>query len=178
MLIRHGQSTWNGARLVQGQNDTAVLTELGRQQALESARKLRSLGIDAIISSDLARAQETAKIIAQELGLEVETTTDLRERSFGSAEGQPFDQLTSSMSGIEDGLVVDPTAHPPLGESLNDLHARMGAFIDETVRLRSGQSLLIVTHGGTIRSIRAYREGRSMSGLTWDPVMNCSIWPV
>jgi probable phosphoglycerate mutase len=178
ILIRHGQSTWNGAHLVQGHNDTAVLTELGRRQALESVSTLRGLGFQKIISSDLARARETAQIIAQELGLGIETTRELRERSYGTLEGQPFEQLTPERSGIENDLVVDATAHPPGGESLDNLYARTGTFIEETRRLRPGQSLLIVTHGGTIRSIRAYCQGQPMLGLTWDPVTNCSIWPI
>ena len=177
-LIRHGQSTWNGARLVQGHNDDAVLTDLGRQQAMDAVSALRPLGIDTIISSDLTRASETARIIANGLGLGFETAKELRERSYGAAEGHPFEELTPLMSGIEDGLVVDARARPFRGESLDDLYRRVGTFIDDVQRRSPDESLLIVTHGGTIRAIRAFCEGRSMSGLVWDPVTNCSIWPV
>src|ERR1700722_14221815 len=94
VLVRHGESTWNELRLVQGQDDRATLTDLGRQQARDVAHELSSRDFDLIVSSDLRRAMETAAIIAGLLDLEVESEPTLRERGFGVAEGGPLDQLT------------------------------------------------------------------------------------
>ena len=71
-MVRHGQTTWNSSRLVQGHNDEAELTERGRQQVAEVAKPFRSSDFDLIVSSDLRRAVDTAAILADDLGLEVE----------------------------------------------------------------------------------------------------------
>jgi len=176
--VRHGQSTWNDSRLVQGQRDDAQLTPLGRSQALEAAQSLRGTSYDAIISSDLSRALETARIIGQELAVPVRTDAQLRERSFGEFEGAPLDELTPALSGIQGGWVVDVSAHPIGGESLDELFARTALYLEHLISQQQGRRIILVTHGGTIRAIRAYLEGRSMTGLEWDAVANCSIWPL
>ncbi|HUV57627.1 MAG TPA: histidine phosphatase family protein [Acidimicrobiales bacterium] len=177
-LVRHGQSTWNDSAIVQGQRDDAHLTELGRQQAREAGLELRQFDFDAIIASDLARTQETASIIADELSMRVESTPALRERCFGVAEGQPIAELRASDSGIVGGVVVDASAHPEGGESLNDVYERTTSFVQRLAAERNNQRLLLVTHGGAIRTIRALGAGATMDGLAWDPVGNCSIWTV
>ena len=177
-LVRHGQSTWNDSAIVQGQRDDARLTELGRQQAREAGLELCPLDFDAIIASDLARTQETASIIAGELSMEVESTAALRERCFGVAEGRPIAELRTSDSGIVDGVVVDASAYPEGGESLNDVYERTASFVQRLAAERSHHRLLLVTHGGAIRTIRALGAGATMNGLAWDPVGNCSIWTV
>ena len=177
-LVRHGQSTWNDSAIVQGQRDEARLTELGRRQARDVAQVLRPLGIDAIIASDLARALETASIIAAELSMVVESAPALRERSFGIAEGHPVARLSTSETGIAQGHVVDALAHPVGGESLDAMYERTTSFVRRLAAERDRQHLLLVTHGGTIRAIRALGAGVAMSGLAWDQVDNCSIWTV
>jgi broad specificity phosphatase PhoE len=130
---------------------------------------------DSIESSDLTRATETASIFAAALGLAVTTTSKLRERSFGEFEGRPIAELPSTLSGIRNGWVVDATARPEGGESLDELLRRV-ADVVETWRHSPSRRLLVVTHGGTIRAIRAYCSGLEMQGLAWDTVGNCSLW--
>jgi broad specificity phosphatase PhoE len=178
VLLRHGESTWNQRRLIQGQDDRAVLTARGRQQALAAARSLRHENLDAIVSSDLARARATASIIGDELGLAVTTSPALRERSFGNLEGRTLDALTAAESGIDGGVVRDATAHPPGGESLQDVAARAACFVWETLEARGRERLLLVTHGGVIRALRALDAGAAMTGLAWDEVANASLWRV
>jgi probable phosphoglycerate mutase len=177
VLLRHGESTWNQSHLIQGQNDEATLTEKGREQARLAGVTLREHHFDAIISSDLARTFETAQIAGNELGLTFDVALGLRERNYGVLEGRPASELTTAQSGIEGYRVVDEDASPPEGESLRQLHRRAGNFMEE-LRDRDGQRLLLVTHGGTIRAIRAYCDGVSMMNLEWDRVRNCSIWNV
>jgi uncharacterized phosphatase len=91
-FVRHGQSEANAARLIA--DDTPKLTELGRQQAVETAKKLADKNISKILCSPLVRAKETAEIIATELGMnesDIKVLLDLRERRVGECEGKPKD---------------------------------------------------------------------------------------
>jgi broad specificity phosphatase PhoE len=177
VLLRHGQSTWNERHLVQGQLDDARLSAKGRSQASAVAETLRDAAFKWIVTSDLTRARETAAIVDDALGLEVAVAPALRERSYGVYEGRPVAELPSSLTGIHDGRVVDSTARPEGGESLDDLYERCAKFID-SLRAAGNDRLLLVTHGGTIRALRAYCDGLVMQDLVWDRVSNCSVWPL
>ena len=91
-FVRHGQSEANAARLIA--DDTPKLTELGREQARVTALILKDKNITKILASPLIRAQQTAEIIAGELGIkleDIETLQELRERGVGECEGKPKD---------------------------------------------------------------------------------------
>jgi 2,3-bisphosphoglycerate-dependent phosphoglycerate mutase len=175
-LVRHGESTWNVLGLIQGHNDVAQLTDAGRDQARAAAKSLKSLGFDRLVTSDLARALQTAEIIGSELHLEPTTDILLRERCFGVLEGEPQEMLDSKSSGIVDGVFVDPDARPEGGESFRDVVTRAGVFIEATRDFARGERLLVVTHGGTIRALRAYVEAQPLEGLHTLAVNNCSLW--
>ncbi len=175
-LVRHGESTWNELGLIQGQNDLAQLNHVGREQARAVAGTLKSLRFDRLISSDLARARETAEIIGSELDLALTTDSLLRERCFGALEGQPQEMLDSRSSGIVDGVLVDPDARPEGGESFRDVVRRVGDFVEATRDVMVGNRVLVVTHGGTIRALRAYVEAVPLVGLDAFAVANCSVW--
>jgi broad specificity phosphatase PhoE len=156
-----------------------VLTEKGQSQSLDVAHRLQGTGVQAIYASDLARAQQTAALIGAALELPVQTDPALRERCFGVLEGRPFAELDSLHSGIRDERVIDASARPVGGESLDDLHARVGTFMtwleDEPL---GGGDVVVVTHGGTIRALRAYCAGVAMRDSQWDQVPNGSVWGV
>ena len=80
-------------------------------------------------------------------------------------------------SGILDERVVDATARPEGGESLDELYERAGMFLDSSGATRAGD-VVIVTHGGTIRALRAYCAGEPMLDRAWDVVPNGSVWKV
>jgi probable phosphoglycerate mutase len=178
VLVRHGESTWNELHLVQGQNDEGRLTDRGRQQAADVVTELRSGDFDLIVSSDLQRASETAAIIAEGLGLNMETDPLLRERGFGIAEGGPVDALTEQAVGVSHGVVTDDAVSPEGGETLGALRERAGRFIERGELKWSQQRLLVITHGGTIRALRSYCDGTPFLGSRWDRVANCSVWTV
>jgi broad specificity phosphatase PhoE len=177
VLLRHGESTWNKRKIVQGQLDDARLSLEGRAQSSAVAETLRDYSFQWIVTSDLIRARETAAIVDDALGLEVAVAPALRERSYGVYEGRPLAELPSSASGVKDGRVVDSSARPEGGESLDDLYERCATFVD-ALRAAGRDRLLLVTHGGTIRALRAYCEGLVMQDLVWDRVSNCSVWPI
>ena len=177
-LVRHGESTWNARGLVQGQADGPTLTEKGRQQSAEAAYHLPSGSIEAIYASDLTRAQQTAEIVGSTLGLDVRYDRSLRERCFGVREGHPLSTLDSLESGISGDRVADASARYEGGESLGELYRRAGTFVEWLLVQQHSGDVVVVTHGGTIRALRAYCSGTSMQGLAWDVVPNGSVWEI
>jgi broad specificity phosphatase PhoE len=180
-LIRHGESTWNIAGLAQGHNDEAELTERGLRQAADAAAQFGYRPVRAIYASDLRRAQQTAAAFAAVLGLPVQADRRLRERCLGVAEGSPHAAIGSSVTGLADGLVIDPDTRPPAGESVRDLYLRAAAFYDDltaevadSVSATSGD-VLVIAHGGTVRVLDAYIHGVPVDQLTWRPVDNATI---
>jgi broad specificity phosphatase PhoE len=175
-VVRHGESTWNKAHIVQGQNDTSRLTDRGRLQASERAASLRGEKFDAVLSSDLTRCVETAELLIEVLGGTIVTSPLLRERSFGVLESGPSSALSPQLVGIEGTTVLDEDVAPVGGESLRDLYERAGRFVEPTIASYADARLLVVTHGGTIRALQAYVMGISMMEMEWGNVGNCSRW--
>ncbi|HEY2564316.1 MAG TPA: histidine phosphatase family protein [Acidimicrobiales bacterium] len=177
-LVRHGESTWNVLGLVQGHADQAVLTRQGRRQAQLLTHRLGGRTIEAVYTSDLRRAQETAAILADSLRLQPQPHSALRERSLGVLQGSPAGSLAPAVTGIDGDRVVDSDARPSGGESLDDLYKRVAGFVDWLRHDLHGADALVVAHGGTVRMIRAYCAGRSVGDMTWDTVPNGSLWRV
>lgn len=175
-LVRHGESTWNELSLIQGQDNTAQLTARGRDQARQAVRVLVGEGFDYLVASDLDRARETAEIIGSALGLEPATDGLLRERCFGEYEGRSISDITTELTGIDHHVLVNPDARPPGGESFRDVVTRAGFFLKRIRDEASGQRVLVVTHGGTIRALRASARDESLVGISWYRVDNCSVW--
>ena len=138
-VLRHGESENNLRDRVNGWTDTA-LTERGRAQARAALARLRGLGIPAIVCSPLARARETAAIVADGLGLGVTVVEPLKERHWGTLENQPRAQIT-------DYFMV-----PEGGEIWETYRARVWAAL-------TGAGLppraLVVGHAGTMRVLRS-----------------------
>jgi broad specificity phosphatase PhoE len=174
--IRHGESTWNRDKVVQGQQDGSVLTPEGWQQARAAAPGLSEIGFTRIIASDLQRARETAEALNEVLVLPVTTDARLRERHYGDLETGPSSAVTAQFSGFTDGRVVSLSARPVNGESLQDLYDRVGDFLDDLFAQPLEGPVLLVTHGGTIRALLAHAAGVPMDALPWGPVTNCSVW--
>jgi 2,3-bisphosphoglycerate-dependent phosphoglycerate mutase len=148
-LIRHGESTHNAEGRIQGQSD-ASLSELGRRQGQAAAEALRSLPIDAVFSSPLRRAKETAQAIASPHHLPVQTDPRWMELNVGVfqdrlktelAEAYPV-ELTHWLSGDEDFVI-------PGGESRRQLAAR-GRDAMRSVVAAGPSHAVIVTHGGLL----------------------------
>ena len=116
LLVRHGQSEWNAAGLLQGQTPHVPLTELGHRQAAQAAAELAALtasgaGPGALLSSDLRRAVQTAEHCAAATGLSVRTTPALRaDRDLARREWAALGISSISFSVQEEG--PEPAAHP------------------------------------------------------------------
>ncbi len=192
-LIRHGQTDWNvePARC-QGWADVP-LNEDGREQARTQARTLAGRGIGLIVTSHLLRARQTAEIIRAEL--------EARERSNGAAvcpgppepDGVPLlvdERLAETRRGDWEGrrfsdiIRDDPQTwrryreHPesfrfPGGESLAEHQRRVLAAVRDVAA--DGRTAALVTHGGSIRLVRAFLEGGGIETVHRMPVANGGI---
>lgn len=153
-LARHGETDSNLKELVQGQTDSKLNTT-GKLQAKKLSEKLTSIKFDAIFSSDLLRAKETAEIIAIKKELAVATTKALRERFWGRFEGQPhevikkIDEYKQALSK-EESLKYKPE---PEVESDEEIAGRVFTFLREIAVAYPGKKVLVVVHGGVIRLI-------------------------
>lgn len=152
-LVRHGQTDWNLNRRFQGQTDIP-LNESGLQQAEVLAQKLRFEKFDAIYSSDLQRASQTADSVAQRLNLPVIHDPRLREICQGEWEGLCLDEVI-------DQYKVDPTieqrdpvySRAPGGESVAEVEARMAEAAAEIARNYPKGKVLIVSHGVAVAAL-------------------------
>jgi broad specificity phosphatase PhoE len=153
LLVRHGQSEWNAAGLMQGQTAHIPLTGLGRSQAEEAAEELAGLSPGVLISSDLLRAVQTAEPCARATGLPILTTPALREQGYGVLEGRPSRELWDVVDWSDAQWSAEG------GESLAELHGRVEAYLKDLCAEPPADVIALVTHGDTIRAIQAVVAG-------------------
>ena len=159
LLVRHGESEWNAAGLMQGQTPHVPLTERGHTQAAAAAAELAPLRPGVLISSDLRRAEQTAEHCARTTGLAVTTTPALREQGYGVLEGRPSRELWDVVDW------TDPHWSAHGGESLAELHARVSAFLRDLCAEPPADVIALVTHGDTIRAAQAVVAGLGPDAL-------------
>jgi probable phosphoglycerate mutase len=174
-LIRHAESVWNRAGLVQGQADAPGLTDVGRAEARRLAVHLRRVEAGVVLTSDLLRAIETAEILAEGLSAPLVVDRRLRERALGAAEGRPASTISPRSLGVHDGAVIDADCQPAGGESIRDLYQRVAALLDDLSGRPSADRLVVVTHGGVIRVAMAYAAALSVTNMPWPSLANASV---
>jgi broad specificity phosphatase PhoE len=174
LLARHGETDWNRDGRWQGGSDTP-LNDVGRQQAQELAEQLD--GVDVLYSSDLSRARETAEIVADKLGLEIRIDPRLRERSFGAWEGLTAEEIEERFSDAHRRWQAGEGPGADDAEPFDAFAARISRFLEEVLELHPAESVLVISHGGSIRVIHALaagldyvRDHRSIPG-----VPNCAV---
>ena len=157
LLARHGETDWNRDGRWQGLSDTR-LNDLGREQAQELAAGLDD-AVDVVYSSDLARARETAEIVAARLGLEVRFDSRLRERGFGAWEGLSTTEIEDRFAESHRRWHAGEGAGADDAEPFADFAARIHSFLEDAVQRHPGETLLVIAHGGSIRVIHALATG-------------------
>lgn len=177
-IVRHGETAWNAEKRIQGHVDIP-LAEQGLLQAEAAARWLTRTPVDALYSSDLLRAWQTAERIGAALGLPPSPLTELRERRYGIFEGVTY----------EDAKTEHPVAYqilerrdadqeiPGGGESLRQVAARVTACLRRIAAQHLGQTVVVVTHGGVLDIVNRFVRGNPLetprdflipnTGLTW-----------
>lgn len=157
LLARHGQSDWNRAKRWQGFADRP-LTELGREQAVALADRLRDTELDAVYSSDLQRARETAEIVARSKDLRVEVMRDLREVDVGSWSGLT---RAAAEARFPDGYArwMQGGEGWEDGETYAEMSRRVVRAILRIADQHDNGRVLVVAHGGSIRAVHAAALG-------------------
>jgi len=150
LLVRHGESEWNRIGRIQGWSDSP-LSELGREQARRLAERLAREPISAIYASPLARAAQTAQIIAERLGLEVTFDPRLREYGVGELEGLTREELAEHYPHIlaawQEG---DTWVALPGEEGRQAFVERIWEAMQDIIRRHPDDAVAVVAHGGTV----------------------------
>lgn len=174
IVVRHGQTHWNVAAIIQGQGDSD-LTEEGIAQAESIAQRLAREPCDALVSSDLGRAHETAKRIAARNGHAIVLDSRLRERAFGVGEGMSYEEVDRAYPGafarIRD---VDPDFVIPGGESRRQFHERVRGAFESIAAEHAGKTLVVVTHGGVLATLYRHIHGIDLGVAHPIPIANAS----
>jgi len=153
ILIRPGETDWNREGRWQGWVATP-LNEHGRRQAQALARFVRNIGMAALYSSDLRRAQETAELLAERLGFTPMYDARLRERNIGTWQGLTPDEMRAWYPDEYEQLLADVDEYRiPGGESRSEVRARMVAMFDDILKQNRGETVGIISHTTAIRAL-------------------------
>jgi 2,3-bisphosphoglycerate-dependent phosphoglycerate mutase len=160
ILVRHGESEWNLKNLFTGWKDPG-LTDLGVEEAREAGRRLKAMGVqfDIAFTSVLSRAQETCRLMLEEIGQPgLETLRDqaLNERDYGDLSGLNKDDARARWG--EEQVHVWRRSYdvqPPGGESLKDTVARVLPYYMREIlpRVMRGDRVLVAAHGNSLRAL-------------------------
>lgn len=175
-IIRHGETDWNRAARMQGHADIGLNAQ-GRAQAEQVAQALAGHGFAAIYSSDLSRALDTARAIAQHhSGVPLHTSALWRERDYGRFQGKTLDEVAA----------MDPQAAqqwrsrvadfaPDGGETLLQFQARIAAQMQAVAQQHPGQRVAIIAHGGVLDCIWRIAHGLAVDLPRAWPLPNTGI---
>jgi probable phosphoglycerate mutase len=155
ILLRHGVTASTQGRLFSGSGGSDPgLADDGRAQAERAASWIaRRGGVDAVVTSPLRRARETADVVAGALGLEIGLVEDLAEAAFGSWDGLGFAEVDRRWPEELGAWLEDPTVAPPGGESYADVSARAANALDQLLTAHTGQTVLAVSHVTPIKML-------------------------
>jgi len=173
VLVRHGETEWNKLRRIQGISDLE-LNETGRRQAEALAQALKNERVEAIYTSPLKRARDTAYVIARHHQVEVVTLFGLRELDAGEVDGLTYEEMRIQYGDFLDRWIEDCTAvRPPGGCTLHELQEQVWASIQEIVKrqhqmVAEGEEnekgvVVVVTHFFPILSIISKALGLDLS---------------
>lgn len=145
LLVRHGETALNASRVLQPPD--TPLSERGSAQAQAVGDRLSSQKLAGVLASDLRRAHDTARPIAQAQGLPIQTSALLHERNFGQLRGLPYDTMGYNPIEMEGA--------PPGGESMDAFLDRVRRAFEQmlAVRAQLGGPLAVVSHGLVIKTI-------------------------
>ena len=174
ILVRHGQTEWNVQRRYQGQSNVP-LSPLGRRQADCIAERLANQKIDAVYASDLERAWETARLIAERHGLTVSPEPRLRELKFGVLEGLTFDEAQIQYPEMIAAWLEDFNQPPQGAETIDVFNARIISLLDDLKQKHDEQILLLVGHGGSLSEILRVTLGLSREKRWYFEMENASL---
>jgi broad specificity phosphatase PhoE len=159
-ILRHALTAWNEAKRIQGLADLP-LSPAGETQARQWARQLAHQPWGGILTSNLVRARQTARLMNQLLGLEVTVDEGLREQDWGVWSGQTLKQIKDGQKAeLRRQVAAGWDFRPPGGESRQQVLTRCRAAFQRAARKWSGQTLLVVAHESVIKCLLNHMAGR------------------
>lgn len=174
-IVRHGETAWNAEQRVQGQLDIP-LNATGQWQARAVGVALAAVRFDAVVSSDLSRASETALLSASAQDGNIETNVALRERHYGKFQGLKYVEAQQQFPA---DFAVHLARHLEFGygsgESLQSFAARVAAVMDALVKQHQDKTVLVVTHGGCLDVVYRLASGMSLTAERNFPIPNAAI---
>jgi broad specificity phosphatase PhoE len=172
LLARHGETDWNLQQRWQGHTDVP-LNAAGRAQARELAERLRELRVARVHASDLARARETAEIVARTLGVAaVQIDPGLRERGFGVFEGLTGAECEQRYPEEWERYRSNLKVMPPGSEPHDDVTTRMQEAVRRVLALTDAEApALVVSHGGALRLLIG-----AITGTVPPPIGNVGVF--
>lgn len=175
ILIRHGETVWNREHRMQGQQDSP-LTEVGVRQARQLGQRFRKEAFGALYSSDLGRAHQTARSVADATGREVIVDKRLRERHFGVFEGLTGDEIERDYP--QEFLRFrsrDPAYAMPGGESALQFRERCITCLNELAERHPDGRILVVTHGLVLDMLYRAANALTLEQPRPVPLLNASL---
>lgn len=148
-LVRHGETAWNTERRYQGGSDVP-LNDVGRVQAEQLAPRLQNIAFDAVYSSDLSRAMQTAQLALAERAALIRPEPRLREINFGKFEGLTYEEIKQQYPQELATWEQDRNMPTHGGESLDAVVARVRDFAAHLRGTHDTQHVLVVGHGGSL----------------------------
>ena len=164
-LVRHGQTEANSRGEIQGQTESP-LDATGISQAKLLVGKLKKETFDAVYSSDLGRALNTARILAPDRIIEV--IPELREWALGNWEGRLIRDIQEEDPVLWKRLYDDSDLEfwpGGRGESRREMQARVRNLLESFAKRHGGEKILVISHGGFLRAAFRYIMGNEMSGM-------------
>jgi broad specificity phosphatase PhoE len=154
-LVRHGETSWNRSRRIQGQTDVP-LSRHGEAQAGLLGERLMDAEFSATYASDLSRTMQTARLIGAQPDVPFTSTPELREFDYGDWEGLTFAEAEAlDPEGFAKRMMrLNADYSPPGGETARQVIERVGRFHDLVrPRHQSGENILVVGHGGSLLAL-------------------------
>ncbi len=152
-LVRHGETQWNKIGRMQGHTDIP-LNESGIAQAQDVRAILKGIHFDAVYTSDLTRAIETARILINNTNVTIHTLSDLRERSFGTYEGKPSEDTWKELRPILDKHDdTNPLIVKNKVETNSQMRQRVLRALLSVGENNKGKNVLIVAHHGVMKQL-------------------------
>lgn len=156
ILVRHGMTVCNECGVFSGLTDS-ILSEKGKSQASKIAKYLKDEDIDKIYTTPFSRTKDTIKKLAEFKHIQIKETCQLNEINFGDFEGLPFKVIEEKYPEEVEKMIKEGFEYKyPNGESSKDTFIRVKNEIKKIINNNDNSTILICSHGGTIRNIISY----------------------
>ena len=176
IFLRHGQAENNTKRILAGRTEGVPLTKIGIEQAEQIGKYLKPIGISAIYSSPIERANNTAKIVAESNSIDYKLDERLTELDMGKFTRMPYDEIFAKHGNVFLKFYSDdPIISEHNVETFPHVQKRVMDMLDYTIKKHDQENVLLVTHMDPIKSVIAKVMDLKPSSLFELIIANCSL---